>query len=120
MTDGPSIRMYEPAEVGLSQAALDRLLPYAESIVGELRVPNGSEASTLQAAPSCAAPPPLSSAAPPSAAACLRPRRVSAPADARARAKTVLKAPHRYMARIAQNRECGNIGVNATHAGAAG
>ena len=74
MADGPSIRMYEPAEVGLSQAALDRLLPYADSIVGEGRVPNGSEASTLQAAPSCAAPP-----------VCLRPRRVSAPADARAR-----------------------------------
>ena len=56
MADGPSIRMHEPAEVGLSQAALDRLLPYAESIVGEGRVPNGSEP---RAAPSsrCSAPP---------------------------------------------------------------
>ena len=52
MADGPSIRMHEPAEVGLSQAALDRLLPYAESIVGEGRVPNGSEALLrLRAAP---------------------------------------------------------------------
>jgi hypothetical protein len=28
---GPSIATYEPAEVGLSQAALDRLLPYTHS-----------------------------------------------------------------------------------------
>jgi len=40
---GPSIATYEPAEVGLSQAALDRLLPYSQSIVDGNRVPNGSE-----------------------------------------------------------------------------
>jgi hypothetical protein len=50
--DGPAIHVYEPAEAGLSHAALNRILAYTQSVVDEARVPHGSESTnTLCAEP---------------------------------------------------------------------
>ena len=42
-TDGPAVRVHEPAGVGLSSTALSRLAAYTQSVVNDVRVPHGSE-----------------------------------------------------------------------------
>jgi small ligand-binding sensory domain FIST len=46
-TDGPAVRLYEPAGVGLSTTALSRLTTYTQSVVNDVRVPHGSESVHL-------------------------------------------------------------------------